>query len=504
MNIKGRKYPETFYFWIRRLRKKGLFLDKYGTLIFKKSIPFLFLASVCSLFYVLCLKLGSLACFQTTMEKVGLALGGRALSFALCKMGCSGGLTLAIVFAVRAIISNEAPPSLGKMVLPAGTEAGESLSNGSWRQYLDFSPDKEVNQTPGPQAPPLPIESGTVPPANAVAFSEAGPSQVAPPGPSSTGLGPAEEQASLLIRQAEVKQELRYFLRAHTKIEPKFTFVDQVYRDLQISNSDPLRLSKMKAVMDALRQCEGIQNGSKAAKYLKASMKEWEQNGRLSWLPALPPTSSFFDGLSEEVQLFGNVGGGEPEVNQPVQQAQGTPPEASAGTSSEAAGPFRVSPSKPSSPTSSWFEGAELFYSKNMLGIQGEEFSAPQNPVSAETPGQDNQPPLVVEQAGPSQIAPPGPSSTGVGPAPSMPSVRHRIDEVLSSFNQIAMRADILGSLHDKLGLKTASPQKLHQIMNLLDMLKNSEGAERPKSGSQAGKKLVELLHDWSRNNPGQ
>nr|YP_009711305.1 hypothetical protein [Eriobotrya japonica]QGI24992.1 hypothetical protein [Eriobotrya japonica] len=36
----------------------------------------------------------------------------------------------------------------------------------------------------GGSAPPLPIESGTVPPANAVTLSEAGPSQVAPPGPS--------------------------------------------------------------------------------------------------------------------------------------------------------------------------------------------------------------------------------------------------------------------------------------------------------------------------------
>ena len=36
----------------------------------------------------------------------------------------------------------------------------------------------------GGSAPPLPIESGTVPPANAVTFSEAGPSQVAPPDPS--------------------------------------------------------------------------------------------------------------------------------------------------------------------------------------------------------------------------------------------------------------------------------------------------------------------------------
>ena len=68
---------------------------------------------------------------------------------------------------------------------PSSIQNSESDS-GSWRKYLTLSSEIEVNQTPGRQAPPLPIESGTVPPANAVAFSEAGPSQVAPPAPSST------------------------------------------------------------------------------------------------------------------------------------------------------------------------------------------------------------------------------------------------------------------------------------------------------------------------------
>lgn len=67
---------------------------------------------------------------------------------------------------------------------------------------------------------------------------QAGPSKIAPPGPSSTGLGPAEQQASLLVIQAEVKEELRDFLRTHTRIEPKFTFFNQVSEDLQIENSD--------------------------------------------------------------------------------------------------------------------------------------------------------------------------------------------------------------------------------------------------------------------------
>ncbi|KAJ0014289.1 hypothetical protein Pint_21232 [Pistacia integerrima] len=53
---------------------------------------------------------------------------------------------------------------------PSSIQNSESDS-GSWRKYLTLSSEIEVNQTPGRQAPPLPIESGTVPPANAVAFS---------------------------------------------------------------------------------------------------------------------------------------------------------------------------------------------------------------------------------------------------------------------------------------------------------------------------------------------
>ena len=79
------------------------------------------------------------------------------------------------------------------------------------------------------------------------------------------------------IRRRKEEQELLDFLRAHTKIEPKFTFVSQVSEDLQIANSDLPRLSKMKEVMDALKECEGIKSGSEAAKHLKASMKEWEK-----------------------------------------------------------------------------------------------------------------------------------------------------------------------------------------------------------------------------------
>lgn len=114
---------------LRRFRNKIFLLGKQGTLICKKSVPFLFVATVSSLLYLLCRKFNLMDLFHALLEKVGFSLGGRALSFALRGLGCSGGLTLAIVFSIRALLSGEAAPSLEKMMLPTG--AGEGTSAGA-------------------------------------------------------------------------------------------------------------------------------------------------------------------------------------------------------------------------------------------------------------------------------------------------------------------------------------------------------------------------------------
>ena len=58
--------------------------------IFKRwSIPFLALATIVLVFYVVCLKLGILPYFSLVMLKGGFILGGRALSFLLIKLGCN-------------------------------------------------------------------------------------------------------------------------------------------------------------------------------------------------------------------------------------------------------------------------------------------------------------------------------------------------------------------------------------------------------------------------------
>ncbi|GMP29875.1 hypothetical protein CsSME_00054649 [Camellia sinensis var. sinensis] len=123
-----------YYFVLRRFRKKVFLLGKQGTL-FKKSMPFLFVATVSSLFYLLCLKIGLIEYFIYMLSKVGLLLGGRALSFFLIKMGCAGGLSLGIVLSIKALLIPDFVPFLTNMMLPSG-DSSASSSEASVNQQL--------------------------------------------------------------------------------------------------------------------------------------------------------------------------------------------------------------------------------------------------------------------------------------------------------------------------------------------------------------------------------
>lgn len=205
-------------------------------------MPFLFVATVSSLFYLLCLKLGSMDFFQSLLSKMGFSLGSRVLlSRGLAR---EGWLLLVFILAAFGIFDGTIMNMTGgNETVNQGPHRGDagpsSIQNsesdsGSWRKYLTLSSEREVNQTPGRQAPPLPIESGTVPPANAVAFSEAGPSQVAPPAPSSTPsnsstwsgpwierwLYPAEAEAPAEVHQREelirsIHAQIKELVRQH-------------------------------------------------------------------------------------------------------------------------------------------------------------------------------------------------------------------------------------------------------------------------------------------------
>nr|YP_009316014.1 hypothetical protein [Cocos nucifera]AOX13008.1 hypothetical protein [Cocos nucifera] len=99
---------------------------------FRKVRPFIFsfgmLIFVIGFFYSICLIFFSPSFFLYLFSKIGFSLGGRALSLFLMKMGCGGGLTFAIVFAVKHLLTPEAAPSLWNMVLHAGTDSGASSS----------------------------------------------------------------------------------------------------------------------------------------------------------------------------------------------------------------------------------------------------------------------------------------------------------------------------------------------------------------------------------------
>lgn len=124
------------------------------------SIPFLLLTTVVLFFYLLCLKMGFMGDFGCLLSKGGILLGSRALTFLLRKMGCSGGLTLAIVFTLRALLTPEAAiaPVFNGMVLP---ELVCCMDDPNAMPNLDLElrlgqpgPEIDLNQPPAPEPAP--------------------------------------------------------------------------------------------------------------------------------------------------------------------------------------------------------------------------------------------------------------------------------------------------------------------------------------------------------------
>nr|QCO76340.1 hypothetical protein [Tamarix hispida] len=118
----------------------------------------------------------SIGAGAATIALAGAAIGSRALSFALLKLGCPGGLALIVGFYLRALLTGE---GFTNMMAPSGdsvttwkedTREIDILMESSWETEDTGS---SVNQ---PVAPP-------VPPANQVASPEAGPSNPVRPFP---------------------------------------------------------------------------------------------------------------------------------------------------------------------------------------------------------------------------------------------------------------------------------------------------------------------------------
>lgn len=114
----------------------------------KSLFSLLMILTLISLFYFLCVSFGTMNLFCSMLGTTAFSLSGRAISLFLLKLGCSPGLSLAIGFAVRAILTAEIAPQM-MMVGPAGTESGASgaSSSGSWQKYLNLPSDSEGSAT---------------------------------------------------------------------------------------------------------------------------------------------------------------------------------------------------------------------------------------------------------------------------------------------------------------------------------------------------------------------
>ena len=193
-----------------------------------RDLPFLFLATIVLFFYLLCLKIGLIGCFFSWVSKVGFILGGRALSFVLLKLGCSGGLTLWIVLPLRALLTPEAAPYLGNLMLPNGADVGASSSAGGVTEApLSISdlakpvntsstdPSQIIYRAPGPGGP---VEILEIP--------------ESPPAPLSV-----EEEEQLLTKREEVKFLIRVLLQiGYNKRARNEKEIKQLFQDIDIDS----------------------------------------------------------------------------------------------------------------------------------------------------------------------------------------------------------------------------------------------------------------------------
>ena len=106
-----------------------------------------------TLYYYMCSHFGFIPDFIYLLERVGLHLGGRALSFLMIKIGCSGGLALAIGFAARALFASEAPADLLHFLNEDGAAASSS-SRGEESIVRAPSPGGPVEIFDVPETPP--------------------------------------------------------------------------------------------------------------------------------------------------------------------------------------------------------------------------------------------------------------------------------------------------------------------------------------------------------------
>ena len=149
--------------------------------------------------YFLCLTLGSIALFQAFLCKMSFFLGGRTLSFALFKLGCScsAGLALTVGFALQALLTGE---GFTNMMAPAG-DSGDPGSI----IYRAPSPGGPVEILEIPESPPAPLS--------------------------------VEEEEQLLTKREEVKFLIRVLLQiGYNKRARNEKEIKQLFQDIDIDS----------------------------------------------------------------------------------------------------------------------------------------------------------------------------------------------------------------------------------------------------------------------------
>lgn len=148
--------------------------------------------------YLICLNMGLIPWFLDVLSKGGPLIVVHIISLSFQKMGCDGGMTLWIVLPLRALLTPEAAPYLGDLMLPNGADVGASSSAGGVTEApLSISdlakpvntsstdPSQIIYKAPSPGGP---VEILEIPesPSNHVPSSP-GPSQPVPPLPAPSG-----------------------------------------------------------------------------------------------------------------------------------------------------------------------------------------------------------------------------------------------------------------------------------------------------------------------------
>lgn len=100
-----------------------------------------------------------------------------------------------------------------------------------------------------------------------------------------------------------------------------------------------------------------------------------------------------------------------------------------------------------------------------------------------------------MEQAGPSQIAPPG-------PIPTVWETKERLDDFLPSFGKRRASSSFINRTADKKKLENASPQKRQKVIDIIGELSKQRGQSGLNSGQNAAAQLTMRVASWENGAP--